>query len=121
MSTRIAILISGRGSNMVALADAIQNGTIPNTEIALVISDQPDAKGLHASRERSLKTLVIERRGRKREEHDRAIVSVLREERVYLVCRAGYMRFSSLLVVNDYPERILNIHPSSLPLFPGHD
>src|SRR5687768_18470621 len=121
MSTRIAILISGRGSNMVALADAIQNGTIPNTEIALVISDQPDAKGLHAARERSLKTLVIERRGRKREEHDREIVSVLREERVDLVCLAGYMRVLSPFFVNSFAERILNIHPSLLPLFPGLD
>lgn len=121
MSTRIAILISGRGSNMVALADAIQSGTIPNTEIALVISDQPDAKGLHAARERSLKTLVIERRGRKREEHDREIVSVLREERVDLVCLAGYMRVLSPFFVNSFAERILNIHPSLLPLFPGLD
>lgn len=106
---------------MVALADAIQSGTIPNTEIALVISDQPDAKGLHAARERSLKTLVIERRGRKREEHDREIVSVLREERVDLVCLAGYMRVLSPFFVNSFAERILNIHPSLLPLFPGLD
>lgn len=121
MTTRIAILISGRGSNMVALADAIQHGTIPNAEIALVISDQPDAKGLHAAEERGLRTLVIERRGRKREEHDREIVSVLRDEQIDLICLAGYMRVLSPFFVDAFAERILNIHPSLLPLFPGLD
>jgi phosphoribosylglycinamide formyltransferase 1 len=121
MTIRIAILISGRGSNMVALADAIRNGTIPNAEIAVIISDQPDAKGLRAAEERSIKTLIIERRGRKREEHDREIVSVLREERVDLVCLAGYMRVLSPFFVDAFAERILNIHPSLLPLFPGLD
>jgi phosphoribosylglycinamide formyltransferase-1 len=121
MTTRIAILISGRGSNMIALADAIQNGTIPNAQIAVVISDQPNAKGLRAAEERNLKTLVIERRGRKREEHDREIVSVLREERVDLICLAGYMRILSPFFVESFAERILNIHPSLLPLFPGLD
>lgn len=121
MTTRIAILISGRGSNMVALADAIQNGTIPNAQIAVVISDQPDAKGLRAAEQRSLKTLVIERRGRKREEHDREIVSVLRDEQIDLICLAGYMRVLSPFFVDAFAERILNIHPSLLPLFPGLD
>ena len=121
MTTRIAILISGRGSNMVALADAIENGAIPNAEIAIVISDQPDAKGLRVAQERGLQTLVIERRGRKREEHDREIVSVLREERVDLVCLAGYMRVLSPFFVEAFKGRILNIHPSLLPLFPGLD
>lgn len=121
MTTRIAILISGRGSNMVALADAIQHGTIPNAEIALVISDQPDAKGLHAAEERGLRTLVIERRGRKREEHDREIVSVLCDEQIDLICLAGYMRVLSPFFVDSFAERILNIHPSLLPLFPGLD
>jgi phosphoribosylglycinamide formyltransferase 1 len=109
MTRRIAILISGRGSNMVALADAIQNGTIPNAEIAIVIGDQPDAKGLAIARERGLKTLAIERRGRKREEHDREIVSVL------------YMRVLSPFFVDAFSGRILNIHPSLLPSFPGLD
>lgn len=121
MTKRIAILISGRGSNMVALADAIQNGTIPNSEIAIVISDQPEAKGLRIAQERSLKTLVIERRGRKREEHDREIVSVLRDERIDLICLAGYMRVLSPFFVDAFKDRILNIHPSLLPLFPGLD
>src|SRR5687768_3136247 len=117
MTTRIAILISGRGSNMVALADA----KIPNAEIVLVISDQPDAKGLHAARERGLKTLAIERRGRKREEHEQEIVSALREERVDLICLAGYMRVLSPFFVDAFSLRILNIHPSLLPSFPGLD
>lgn len=106
---------------MVALADAIQNGKIPNAEIAIVISDQADAKGLRVAQERGLKTLVIQRRGRKREEHDREIVSVLREERVDLVCLAGYMRVLSPFFVDSFADRILNIHPSLLPLFPGLD
>jgi phosphoribosylglycinamide formyltransferase-1 len=106
---------------MIALADAIQNRRIPNAEIAVVLSDQPDAKGLRAAQERGLKTLVIERGGRKREEHDREIVSVLREEGVDLVCLAGYMRVLSPFFVDAFKERILNIHPSLLPLFPGLD
>jgi phosphoribosylglycinamide formyltransferase-1 len=106
---------------MVALADAIRDGKIPNTEIALVISDQPDAKGLDAAHKRSIKTLVIERGGRKREEHDREIVSVLHEERVDLICLAGYMRVLSPFFVDAFSNRILNIHPSLLPLYPGLD
>src|SRR5688572_11812949 len=121
MATRIAILISGRGSNMVALADAIKNGTIPNAEIALVISDQPDAKGLSIAEDRGLKTLAIERRGRKREEHEREIVSVMRDERVDLICLAGYMRVLSPYFVDAFKGHILNIHPSLLPAFPGLD
>jgi len=121
MATRIAILISGRGSNMVALADAIKNGTIPNAEIALVISDQPDAKGLSIAEDRGLKTLAIERRGRKREEHEREIVSVMRDERVDLICLAGYMRVLSPYFVDAFKGHILNIHPSLLPSFPGLD
>ena len=121
MTTRIAILISGRGSNMVALADAIQTGTIPNAAIAIVISDQPDAKGLRVAAERGIKTLVIERLGRKREEHDREIVSVLRDEKVDLICLAGYMRVLSPFFVEAFKGRILNIHPSMLPSFPGLD
>jgi len=121
MTTRIAILISGRGSNMVALADAIQNGRIRNAQIALVISDQPEAKGLAVAQERGLKTVVIERRGRKREEHDREIVSVLLDHQVDLVCLAGYMRVLSPFFVDAFSRRIVNIHPSLLPLFPGLD
>lgn len=121
MTIRIAILFSGRGSNMVALADAIQNGTIPNAEIALVLSDQLTAKGVEIAQKRGLKTLVILRGGRKREEHDREIVSFLRNERVDLICLAGYMRVLSPFFVDAFKDRILNIHPSLLPLFPGLD
>ena len=121
MTNRIAILISGRGSNMVALADAIHDGRIPNAEIAIVISDQPDAKGLRIAHERGLKTVVVERRGRKREEHDREIVSIMREEGVDLICLAGYMRILSPFFVDTFKDRILNIHPSLLPLFRGLD
>lgn len=121
MTKRIAILISGRGSNMVALADAIQTGTIPNAEIAVVLSDQPDAKGLVIAQQRGIKTLAIPRLGRKREEHDREIVSALRDERVDLICLAGYMRVLSPFFVDAFKNRILNIHPSLLPLFTGLD
>ena len=119
MTAQIAILLSGRGSNMVALTDAVQAGGIPNAEVAVVISDQPDAKGLQIARELGIKTLTIERRGRKREEHDREIVSALQDERVDLICLAGYMRVLSPFFVDAFNERILNIHPSLLPAFPG--
>ncbi|HEX2270137.1 MAG TPA: phosphoribosylglycinamide formyltransferase [Pyrinomonadaceae bacterium] len=121
MTARLAILISGRGSNMVALAGAIDNGRIPNAEIAIVISDQANAPGLAIARERGIKTLAIERRGRKREEHEQEIVSVLRDERVDLICLAGYMRILSPYFVDAFKGRILNIHPSLLPSFPGLD
>jgi phosphoribosylglycinamide formyltransferase-1 len=119
VSKRIAILISGRGSNMVALAEAISNGTIPNAELAVVISDQRDAAGLEQARERRIETLVIERAGRTREQHDREIVSSLTTRQVDLVCLAGYMRVLSAEFINAYRGRILNIHPSLLPAFPG--
>ena len=118
-TSRIAILISGRGSNMVALADAVLSGAIPNAEIALVISDQPNAGGLQKAAERGIKTFVIERRGRTRAEHDREIVAALGTSRVDLVCLAGYMRVLSREFLNAYPRRILNIHPSLLPSFSG--
>lgn len=121
MTTRIAILISGRGSNMVALADAVRDGKIPDAQIALVLSDQPQAGGLAIANERGIKTLAVERRGRKREEHEQELVSVLREERVDLICLAGYMRVLSPFFVDAFKLRILNIHPSLLPSFPGVD
>ena len=121
MTARIAILISGRGSNMVALADAIDNGTIPNAEIVAVVSDQPNAPGLTVAHERGIKTVAIERAGRKREEHEKEILSLLRELRVDLICLAGYMRVLSPYFVDAFKGRILNIHPSLLPSFPGLD
>ncbi len=118
---RVGILISGRGSNMVALADAVREERIPNAEIAIVISDKTDAAGLDKAKERGIETLVIERGGRKREEHDREIVAALKAENVDLVCLAGYMRVLSREFIAAYRGRILNIHPSLLPAFPGLD
>lgn len=121
MTKRIAILISGRGSNMVALADAISSGSIPNAEIAVVVSDKPNAGGLKLARDRGLKTAVIERRGRSREEHELEIVAVLQAHQIDLVCLAGYMRLLSPCFITEFRGRILNIHPSLLPSFPGLD
>jgi phosphoribosylglycinamide formyltransferase-1 len=106
---------------MLALANAIEASRIPNTEIAIVISDQPNASGLSAAEMRGLTTLVIERQGRRREEHDRAVVQALLERDVELVCLAGYMRLLSNYFIESYRNRILNIHPSLLPAFPGLD
>ncbi|HYG79305.1 MAG TPA: phosphoribosylglycinamide formyltransferase [Pyrinomonadaceae bacterium] len=118
---RIGVLISGRGSNMVALAGAVAGGRVPGAEIAVVVSDQRSAPGLALAAARGIETLVIERRGRTRVEHDREIIAALRERRVELVCLAGYMRLLSPLFVEAFPKRILNIHPSLLPAFPGLD
>jgi phosphoribosylglycinamide formyltransferase-1 len=118
---KIGILISGRGSNMVAIVDAVQSGEIPDSEVAVVISDKPDAAGLAKARERGVETVVIERKGRTREEHDREIVAELRKHGVELVCLAGYMRLLSPWFVSQFPNRIINIHPSLLPAFPGLD
>lgn len=104
---------------MVALAEAINQGRIPTAEIALVISDQPEASGLVRSCERGLKTLVVERKERTREEHDREMVAALREHEVDLVCLAGYMRWLSRFFLEAYRHRIVNVHPSLLPAFPG--
>ncbi len=116
---KIGILISGRGSNMVALVDAVASGEIPNSEVAVVISDQPDAGGLAKAAERGVEALVIERAGRKRAEHDAEIVAALKERGVELVCLAGYMRILSPDFVRAFPNRIVNIHPSLLPSFTG--
>jgi phosphoribosylglycinamide formyltransferase-1 len=116
---RIAILISGRGSNMVALADAIAAGRVGEAEIVVVISDQRSAAGLALAEQRGLKTVVIERRGRTRNDHDAEIVSTLRDHGTDLICLAGYMRLLSPQFIQAYSHRILNIHPSLLPAFPG--
>lgn len=116
---KIGILISGRGSNMVALADAVKSGGIPASEIAVVISDKRDAAGLEKAAERGIETLVVERRGRTREQHDAEIADHLRSRGVELICLAGYMRLLSPSFINAFPGRIVNIHPSLLPSFPG--
>ena len=118
---KIGILISGRGSNMVALVDAVMSGEIPDSEVAVVISDKADAAGLVKAAERGVKTLVIERNGRKRVEHDAEMVAELRKRGVELVCLAGYMRLLSPEFVRAFPDRILNIHPTLLPAYPGLD
>jgi len=119
--TRTAILISGRGSNMLALADAVGKGNVAEAEITIVISDQPNAAGLALAQSRNLKTVVVERRGRSRDEHDRELVAVLQEHQIDFVCLAGYMRLLSPFFLSAYQNRILNIHPSLLPAFPGLD
>ena len=115
----IGILISGRGSNMVALIDGVKSGEIPNSKVAVVISDKPNAPGLEKARERSVETIVIERRGRSREEHDADILAELGNRNVELVCLAGYMRLLSKDFIRAFENRIVNIHPSLLPSFPG--
>jgi phosphoribosylglycinamide formyltransferase-1 len=118
---KVGILISGRGSNMVALVDAVKSGEIPDSEVAIVVSDKADAAGLAKARERGVETIVIERRGRPREEHDAEIVDELKKRGVALVCLAGYMRLLSPSFIQAFPKKIVNIHPSLLPAFPGLD
>ncbi|HEY1809288.1 MAG TPA: phosphoribosylglycinamide formyltransferase [Acidobacteriaceae bacterium] len=117
----LGILLSGRGSNFIAIADAISAGKIPDAQIAVVISNLADAPGLAVARQRGLTAVAIEARGRKRAEHDQEIVSCLREHQVELVCLAGYMRLLSPEFVGAFMGRIVNIHPSLLPAFPGLD
>ena len=116
---RIGILLSGRGSNFVALADSCAAGRIPNAEIAIVISNRPEAPGLEIARQRGLNAQFIPSKGKVREEHDREVIAALREARVNLVCLAGYMRLLSPEFIQAFPHSILNIHPSLLPAFPG--
>ena len=115
----LGILLSGRGSNFVAIADSIAAGRIPGARIAVVISNRADAPGVDTARQRGLNALVIPSKGRPREEHDRDVVTSLIEHKVDLVCLAGYMRLLSPWFVEQFPHRILNIHPSLLPSFPG--
>ncbi|MGI8653789.1 MAG: phosphoribosylglycinamide formyltransferase [Pyrinomonadaceae bacterium] len=118
---RLGILISGRGSNMLALIEAVRDERIPDAQIAVVISDRADAHGIARAHEYGIETLVIERRKRTREEHEQEILAALREREISLVCLAGYMRLLSPLFIDAYRGRILNIHPSLLPAFPGLD
>src|SRR6476661_5686328 len=118
---KLGILISGRGSNMVAIIDAVKSGEIPDAEVAVVISDKPDAAGLEKARARGVETVVVERRGRTRQEHDADIIGELQKRGVELVCLAGYMRLLSKDFVRAFENKIVNIHPSLLPAFPGLD
>jgi phosphoribosylglycinamide formyltransferase-1 len=118
---KIGILISGRGSNMVAIVDAVKSGEIPGSEVGVVISDKPNAAGLEKARERGVETVVVERKGRTREEHDAEIIAELQSRGVEFVCLAGYMRMLSKDFVRAFENKIINIHPSLLPAFPGLD
>jgi len=120
MKKKLGILLSGRGSNFEAIAGNVAAGKVP-AEIAIVISNKPEAPGLEKARHRGLNTVCIPSKGLDRESYDRLLIAALREQQVDLVCLAGYMRLLSSVFVREFPERILNIHPSLLPAFPGLD
>jgi phosphoribosylglycinamide formyltransferase 1 len=119
MKKRIGVLLSGRGSNFVALAESVAAGRIPDSEIAIVVSNREGAPGIDKAKERGIATQVIPSKGLEREAYDRQVVAVLNEHNVDLICLAGYMRLLSPYFVASFPNRILNIHPSLLPSFPG--
>src|SRR5215469_8075300 len=114
----LGILLSGRGSNFDAIADNVAAGRL-DAKIAVVISNRADAPGIELARRRKLHALVIPSKGKAREDHDREMVEALQEHRVELICLAGYMRLLSPWFIQQFPNRILNIHPSLLPAFPG--
>lgn len=116
---RIAVLLSGRGSNFEAIAESIQSGRIPDAEIAVVVSNRENAPGLEKARQRGLEEVVITSKGRQREEYDREVVVLLEAKKVDLVCLAGFMRLLSPYFVERFRNRILNIHPALLPAFSG--
>ena len=115
----LGILLSGRGSNFEAIADNLASSKIPNARIAVVISNQADAAGIELARRLGLTAVVVPSKGKQREDHDREVVAGLEQHKVELVCLAGYMRLLSPWFVQQFPRRILNIHPSLLPAFPG--
>jgi phosphoribosylglycinamide formyltransferase-1 len=118
---RLGVLLSGRGSNFLAIARSIREGRLPNVEIAIVLSNIADAPGLQAARDLNLPTAVFESKGRPRSLHDADLIASLREHDVDLVCLAGYMRLLTPGFILAFPNRIVNIHPSLLPAFPGLD
>ena len=119
MKKRIGVLLSGRGSNFEALAESVEAGRIPNAEIAIVVSNREGAAGIDRAKARGIATRVIPSKGLEREVYDRQVATVLDEHKVDLICLAGYMRLLSPYFVAKFPNRILNIHPSLLPSFPG--
>jgi phosphoribosylglycinamide formyltransferase 1 len=119
MKKRIGVLLSGRGSNFEALADSVAAGRIRNAEIAIVVSNREGAPGIDKAKARGMATRVIPSKGLEREAYDRQVVAVLQGHAVDLICLAGYMRLLSPYFVSSFPNRILNIHPSLLPSFPG--
>jgi len=116
---KLGILLSGRGSNFVAIADAIADGSLPGCSIAVVLSNLADAGGLTIARERGIEAFAISGKGLPREEHEAKMIAALMEHEVDLVCLAGYMRILTPVFIRAFPNRILNIHPSLLPSFPG--
>ena len=118
---KLGILLSGRGSNFVAITESVAAGRIPNAEVAVVISNRAEAGGIEVAKQRGLDARVIPSKGKTREQHDAEVVAALRDKKVDLVCLAGYMRLLSPEFIRAFPQRILNIHPSLLPAFPGLD
>ncbi len=119
MKKHIGVLLSGRGSNFDALAASVAAGRIPNADISIVVSNRETAQGIEKARARGIEARVIPSKGLEREAYDRQVVAALQEKNVDLVCLAGYMRLLSPFFVAAFPQRILNIHPSLLPAFPG--
>ena len=119
MKKRIGVLLSGRGSNFEALASSVASGRIPNAEIAMALSNREDARGIEKARALGVEARVISSKGLEREAYDKLVIAALQEKRVDLVCLAGYMRLLSPQFVAAFHNRILNIHPSLLPAFPG--
>lgn len=115
----LGILLSGRGSNFEAIAQNVTSGAISNARIAIVISNRTDATGLAVAKRLGIETKVILSKGKPREDHDKEVVEELKKHNVDLICLAGYMRLLSPWFVKQFPQRILNIHPSLLPAFPG--
>ena len=118
---KLGILLSGRGSNFLAIADNIAAGKLPGAEIPVVISNRPEAPGIEAAQQRGLNAMVIPSKGKPREQHDAEVVAALKAAGVELVVLAGYMRLLSPWFVQQFANRIINIHPSLLPAFPGLD
>jgi phosphoribosylglycinamide formyltransferase-1 len=119
MRKRIGVLLSGRGSNFEALAESVSAGRIPDAQMAIVISNKPDAPGLKRAETRGIPTRLIPSKGLQREVYDRQVAAVLQEYQVDLICLAGFMRLLSPYFIATFPQKILNIHPSLLPAFPG--
>jgi phosphoribosylglycinamide formyltransferase 1 len=119
MKKRLGVLLSGRGSNFEALAESVASGRIPNAEIAIALSNREDARGIEKARALGIEARVISSKGLEREAYDKLVIAALQERRVDLVCLAGYMRLLSPQFVAAFRKRILNIHPSLLPAFPG--
>ena len=115
----LGILLSGRGSNFEAIAANVASGKIADARIAVVISNRTDAGGIQTAKRLGIETLVIPSKGKQREDHDREVVTALQQHQVDLICLAGYMRLLSPWFVKQFPHKILNIHPSLLPAFPG--